>query len=233
MPTLMKQSGDANPLLAEADAPVRRKTRAKGEKSRQAILTAAMVVIAKRGLHAVTHRAIAAEAGVPLSLTTYFFSSLQDLIEQTFDHFVVMAASDNAELLRRMNAYIADIPDDEIGKPEVRRRIKVDICGALSRFIIGTAERHYVGVAVELNYLQLSRLDGELSRKVAAYRANLVSLIARMVRRFDAEQPEVDASLILGIVHRLEFECINRPEAMLRERIEAEVARMVGYILKV
>jgi AcrR family transcriptional regulator len=220
-------------MLQDNEPSTKRRTRAKGEKSRQAILTAAMVVIAKRGLHAITHRAIAAEAGVPLSLTTYFFTSLQDLIEQTFDHFVEMAASDNAELLRRMAEYIGAIPPEQIAKPEVRERIHGEISQALSSFIVETARNHFVGISVELNYLQLSGLDDGLMRKVKAYRENLVGKIAKLVVPFAPEQPEIDASLVLGMVHRLEFDCINRADPPPRERVEAEVRRLVGFILKV
>ncbi|MGZ4481779.1 MAG: TetR/AcrR family transcriptional regulator, partial [Gaiellales bacterium] len=42
---------------------------------RQAILEATLRVIRDSGVHAVTLRAVAAEAGVPLAATTYYFES--------------------------------------------------------------------------------------------------------------------------------------------------------------
>ena len=218
--------------LPPSEPVTRRKTRAKGEKSRQAILTAAMVVIAKKGLHAVTHRAIAAEAGVPLSLTTYFFTSLQDLIDQTFDHFVVMTATDHAQLLAEIASFVSAVPPAYFADPVARKHLHREVCAALSRFILHESEVHSVGIAVELNYLYLFRLTEELAAKVLAYRNNLVAEIAKLIRPIVPEQPEVDASLVLGMVHRLEFDCINRPHAALREQVESEVSRLVGYILK-
>jgi DNA-binding transcriptional regulator YbjK len=52
----------------------------RGEARKALVLDAAVEVIAEHGLEGVTHRAIAKAAGVPLSTTSYFFASLDDLI---------------------------------------------------------------------------------------------------------------------------------------------------------
>lgn len=51
----------------------------KGEVRREALLEATLRVLAREGAAGVTHRAVAAEAGVPLSSATYYFASLDDL----------------------------------------------------------------------------------------------------------------------------------------------------------
>lgn len=56
---------------------------ARGSARRTAILDAALRLVARGGPRAVTHRAVAAEAGVPLAATTYYFASRDDLIGQT------------------------------------------------------------------------------------------------------------------------------------------------------
>jgi DNA-binding transcriptional regulator YbjK len=57
--------------------------RVRGEASRQAILDATVRVIAAGGLTSVTHRAVAAEAGVSTASTTYHFATLDDLLQAT------------------------------------------------------------------------------------------------------------------------------------------------------
>jgi DNA-binding transcriptional regulator YbjK len=47
---------------------------------RDAVLDAAIALIGERGLAGVTHRAIAAKAGVPLATTSYFFASIDELM---------------------------------------------------------------------------------------------------------------------------------------------------------
>jgi DNA-binding transcriptional regulator YbjK len=52
----------------------------KGEARRTSILTAAADLALARGLGAVSHRAVAERAGVPLAATTYYFTSRDDLV---------------------------------------------------------------------------------------------------------------------------------------------------------
>jgi DNA-binding transcriptional regulator YbjK len=53
---------------------------------REQILEATLRVIGRGGRQAVTHRAVAAEAGVPLGSTTYYFDSRDDLLQQALEH---------------------------------------------------------------------------------------------------------------------------------------------------
>ena len=55
------------------------------EGRRRQIGAAALDVIRKGGIGGLTHRAIAQEAAIPLGLTTYHFSSLDDILETAFD----------------------------------------------------------------------------------------------------------------------------------------------------
>ena len=48
---------------------------------RERIAQAAIEVVAEAGIDGVTHRAVAAAAGVPLGSTTYHFATLDDLLE--------------------------------------------------------------------------------------------------------------------------------------------------------
>src|SRR5256885_4605877 len=54
--------------------------RASGQARRAQLLQAAVEVIANQGIGGASHRAIAKQAGMPLSTTSYFFASLDDLM---------------------------------------------------------------------------------------------------------------------------------------------------------
>jgi len=56
--------------------------RERGLRRRRAILEATLSIIGEQGTAAVTHRAVAAAAGVPLAATTYYFASKDDLLDQ-------------------------------------------------------------------------------------------------------------------------------------------------------
>ncbi|SDP94660.1 transcriptional regulator, TetR family [Actinopolyspora xinjiangensis] len=63
---------------------------------RERIARAAISVVAERGIEKVTHRAVAAAAGVPLGSTTYHFATLDDLLAMALRQ----AAQDNVAELR-------------------------------------------------------------------------------------------------------------------------------------
>ncbi|MCW1959358.1 MAG: TetR family transcriptional regulator [Mycobacterium sp.] len=58
----------------------------KGERRRFALVRAAADLLCEGGFEAVTHRAVAERAGIPLASTTYYFSSLEELIETAVDY---------------------------------------------------------------------------------------------------------------------------------------------------
>lgn len=62
-------------------APVTAAVTRKGEIRRHALVCAAAALLREGGFDAVRHRAVARRAGLPLASTTYYFSSLEELIE--------------------------------------------------------------------------------------------------------------------------------------------------------
>jgi TetR/AcrR family transcriptional regulator, regulator of biofilm formation and stress response len=83
----------------------RRARTARGEARRARILEAALTIVGREGTGAVTHRAVAAVAGVPLAATTYYFSSRDDLLAEALEH---AAREDLAQLEREAAGFVSD-----------------------------------------------------------------------------------------------------------------------------
>jgi len=77
----------------------------KGERRRYALVSAAAELLCQGGFEAVRHRAVARRAGLPLASTTYYFSSLDDLIASAVAHIgmleVAQLRAEVAALSRR------------------------------------------------------------------------------------------------------------------------------------
>jgi DNA-binding transcriptional regulator YbjK len=58
----------------------------KGERRRSALISAAADLLREGGFDAVRHRAVARRAGLPLASTTYYFSSLDDLLVHAIEY---------------------------------------------------------------------------------------------------------------------------------------------------
>ena len=82
MSLVRSSQGAANVAVALAQSVEyqgRKASRHGSEQRRQLILDAAMRIVIRDGVRGVRHRAVAAEAGVPLSATTYYFKDIDDL----------------------------------------------------------------------------------------------------------------------------------------------------------
>jgi DNA-binding transcriptional regulator YbjK len=99
-----------------APAPQRR-----GEERRRTILDAALRVISRDGVGATTHRAVAAEAGVPLGTVTYHYGSIDNLLESALRWF----AGEETTRLRT-------VADDLAGRRAAPDEIAAAIVGELA-----------------------------------------------------------------------------------------------------
>lgn len=71
----------------------------KGERRRHALVRAAAELLCEGGFEAVRHRAVADRAGIPLASTTYYFSSLDELVENAVEY---LGAGEVAALRTRL-----------------------------------------------------------------------------------------------------------------------------------
>lgn len=55
---------------------------------REALLNAALELFVEGGSRAVTHRAVAAAAGLPAATTTYYFATIDDLLREALNHHI-------------------------------------------------------------------------------------------------------------------------------------------------
>src|SRR6476620_3617003 len=64
----------------------------KGVRRQYALVSAAAELLCEGGFDAVRHCAVARRAGLPLAATTYYFSSLDDLIVKAVEHVGALEA---------------------------------------------------------------------------------------------------------------------------------------------
>jgi TetR/AcrR family transcriptional regulator, regulator of biofilm formation and stress response len=154
-----------------------RTRQARGERRRDAILEAALRVIAERGVSAVTHRAVATQADVPLASTTYYFESLDELLEGALLKFV------NAEA-ERLAAVAERLGDTDLEPRETARLFRAELEeGSVAQFEL---------------YLEASRRPR--LREVARRCLDLYASVAESaLRASGAERPEKYARAFVAL----------------------------------
>jgi DNA-binding transcriptional regulator YbjK len=115
----------------------------KGERRRHALISAAAELLSAGGFDAVRHRAVARRAGLPLASTTYYFSSLEDLVIHAVEY---IGEQETARLTQRVAALsrrrrgveatadvlvdllLGDCPDEEISEELISRYERYIAC---------------------------------------------------------------------------------------------------------
>ncbi len=178
----------------------------KGERRREEILRATMGLIGARGADAVTHRAVAEAAGVPLSATTYYFASKEDLLAQTF----LLAAREETERIERL---VLDLAPLSLSAADWAGAVAAQI----AEDIRAEPARHVALFELGLEATRTEALRAELGR----WREAHLRLAEMGCRAVGSEEPALDASVVVAALTGLMLEQL----ASGREDFEAEVMR--------
>ena len=150
---------------------------ARGRSTREEILRAALRLIGERGIGATTHRAIAEAAGVPAGAPTYYFGTLEQLLQEALLTFV----REDAERLHQLAAAVQELeqPDDEL------------LADVFSRAVADTHVGQPAMVLAQYElYLEAARSDemrAAAAASIEAYR-NLAETVLRASGRRRAEE---------------------------------------------
>ena len=183
----------------------RKASRKGSEQRRQSILDAAMRIIVRDGVRAVRHRAVAAEAGVPLSATTYYFKDINDLITDTFAQFVEHGAASLARMWAESESDLQFMATGMQGDEPTRRAIVDQIVERallhVRNQLVGNRDRLLAEQALRLEALNNPALM-ELAR---THQQILSTGVAHFFAVLGSKQPEADAQMLTAIILRMEY----------------------------
>jgi DNA-binding transcriptional regulator YbjK len=215
MPNTHLQTAIATPL---PDATPRRATRRRGARTRQEILEATLRLIAREGIAGVTHRAVAQEAGVNLSLTTYYFTNLTDLLCHAFRHFESSGAEQIDQTWDRVFRYVERVGSDS----EDRQRVR-------DYLVRNMGETNPVRVAVKQHFFNEALVDAQLGEMAGHYRARLRNAFEQLCERIGSTAPSLDADLLFGTLLRLEQEALS-DDGRDFSRMRQQLSRLIDWI---
>jgi DNA-binding transcriptional regulator YbjK len=165
----------------------------KGERRREEIIRATLRVIGRGGTGAVTHRAVAEEAGVPLSATTYYFESKDQLLQET----LAFAAHDDAERLERL---VVELAPQELTPAQWARAIAAQLAAEVAE----DPDKHLA--LAELS-LEAGRTDALLPELRRWQEANL-RLAEMGARAAGSDSAPEDAHIIVATIGGLMLELL-------------------------
>jgi TetR/AcrR family transcriptional regulator, regulator of biofilm formation and stress response len=176
----------------------------KGAARREHILRATLELIGSHGSDAVTHRAVAKRARVPLSATTYWFDSKDDLLQET----LLLAAREEVERLERL---VLDLAPREFDVNEWAAAVASVIAADLAEDPV----RHVAFTELALEGTRRSWLAEEVARWHAAH----LRLAELGLRAAGAPDPRADAPLLVAAITGFMLGQLVTPTDDFEERI--------------
>jgi len=210
-----------------------RKTSRRGsEQRRQAILDAAMRIIIRDGVRAVRHRAVAAEAAVPLSATTYYFKDIDDLLTDTFALFVERSAAYMAGFWSRTQELLVEQAGRLDGSAEARRSLAEEIARLTVGYVRHQLHFRRDELIAEQAFQQEALINPRLHELAQSHRRILLQGAIHFFQVLGSQQPEQDAGVLTGIIGRMEYQgLLDGPESLDDEEMLAILSRYMDLVL--
>jgi len=212
--------------VTSLDSPV--DTLSKGEKTRLNILQAALRVIAQSGYRGASHRSIAKEASVSLSLTTYYFKDLQDLLLEAFRlHKALLHKELQPSMQLMMNEALLVAKCREQGDRERLRELILVAADILSEFVAEQVKSRSQGLIVEMAFYFDIHLPEHFREVAFELRQRFVDDTAEVCRTIGSEDANADAELITGSVQRLQYEALSVPDHTGPKKVRSQLKRLL------
>lgn len=173
--------------------------RPSGRQRRRDILEAALRIMRRDGLRAVSHRLVAAEAGVPLASTTYYFRDLEDLITESFLHWS-QATHELATEFHAAALTAAVLARENGTAPGVLAGQLADVAAA---YVVDQVTKHRSDRVLEFAFLHEAARMPRLRAVVRKRQTEDLDFLAEVHAALGSQQPAIEAqisySLLLGL----------------------------------
>jgi DNA-binding transcriptional regulator YbjK len=174
-------------------------------------------IVARDGVAAVTHRAVAAEAGVSHRLTTYYFETKEQMLLEAFRHL----SARSLERTERAAKPIAAARD--------RAAAMEAAIDAVTDAVLGSLRSQLGGAAAEFSLVLEIPRQPALAADYAAWQARVEALLREHALALHSDDPEADVRILQAAMRGLQLESLSRPGSPPRR---AALRRVVARLLK-
>ncbi|MCG8537511.1 MAG: TetR family transcriptional regulator [Pseudomonadales bacterium] len=208
----------------------RKAARAGSEQRRKAILEASLRIVVKEGVRGVRHRAVAKEANVPLSATTYYFKDISDLIADTFALFVEKVMSDLVvPIYKHVGDFLEHNRDQVKTDPVFANQVIDSLTQMIVAFIKVEVTEQRDQMLAEQAFKHECLRDEGLRAIAQTYFDHLLSEMVELCRQIEVDDPEIAGELLMATMFRIEHEGLLVPPDQFDE---VKATKMIRQLLQ-
>ncbi len=186
----------------------RKASRQGSEQRRQLILDAAMRIVVRDGVRGVRHRAVAAEAGVPLSATTYYFKDIDDLLNDTFAQYVERSAAFMAKLWGSTEGKLRELVAKGNGSAQSRAALADEIALMVAEYLQHQLITRRDYLLAEQAFHQAALINPRLATLVRSHQQIFLQGTGQIFEVLGSTQPQQDAKVLTAIIGRMEYQAL-------------------------
>lgn len=208
--------------------------RSKGEKTRQLILESTIAVLAKYGIKKTTHRAIAKVANIQLSLTTYYFKDIEELIYQAILLNSQQLITNSYQACIDICEVLESFPRSALRKKSTRIELTESFSNALTLALKRDLTTHKDQLAVEQILLTQSNHYEALEQLSISHRNVLIAPYIKLCNYFNRKAPELDAEIIFSVIKQIQYGHLNKNNIdSIEEEIKPLLTRLLTMLLQI
>ena len=191
--------------------------RVPAEEIRASIVEATIRIIGRGGPAAVTHRAVAEEAGVSLSSTTYHFASKDQIVDAALRQ---VAANEIARVEATTNAALVNVHDID------------SLVDLLTEWLEEQLADEWLVVRAGYELQLESERSPELEAAHEEWGHAVQELSARALEQAGSPQPRADAHILAALIDGLRLEEITRPRPRVAARNRPLLDRLLRALIE-
>ncbi len=240
MQRLAQRCGDSVNMdknLTLPEVPRNKKT-AKREAAKAKILTATLDLIASNGLSNLSHRTIAKAAGVQLAMTTYYFGTLENIIEESFDFYLAETQpfrdtlkAETESLFRAHMQSASQSHENNVNHEKYSHSITQylhKLAEFITDYIAFGANSRTRHLAIECQFVFQQNATETMKAKVKALNQMIIELVTPTCRQLGSTAPEIDAQLMVHIIRQFELTSVNAGGDINRQLLIKAIYRLVS-----
>lgn len=213
----------------------RKAAREGSEQRRLAILHAALRVVSRDGVRGVRHRAVAAEAGVPLSATTYYFKDIHDLLADAFTLYAKETMESFIDpFWSRANLWLSAYPERVRQHPEQMREVVEHLAGMGADYVVMRVSTLRDNIIMDNAFRYAALTDERLHAFALQHGQRLLGNFIRMLEYLGASEVELAAKSLMSTVRWLEYEgMLSAPGEFTRDKVMHAISHQLRAMLSV
>lgn len=182
-----------------------KKRRSKGERTKHLILESAIAILAKQGIKGATHRAIASHANIQLSLTTYYFKDIQELVQQAFELNTANVINEVADLWQPTLDLVDNYSKADLRRVSVRGELREKIANLLVKMITDNAANNRQQLIVEQQLFSEIQVTSALSLIAKQHYLAQLQPCLQLCQYFAQDGVTVNAEILLSQIQQVTY----------------------------